>query len=138
MKKHMRSCAGVVGVFLGTILALQSLALSEVSAQQAPLQGSVIDQGLSSLAQDVNLPTTSGNVREPLTDALNFLVSFVTLAAVVAVIVAGFFLILGGGSDSAVQRAKKIIIYAIIGIIVIFLSRVIVGFFTQELPRWLL
>lgn len=60
--------------------------------------------------------------------------SFLGLVGVVMVIVAGFYLVLSGGSDTAKDTAKKIILYVVIGLIVIFFARSLVGFFLYGLP----
>ena len=59
---------------------------------------------------------------------INFILTFVAIFAVVAFIVAGFMFILGFGSDSANQRAKKIMIWAAVGLVVIIFSFVLVEF----------
>jgi|SRR3989344_2102013 len=98
---------------------------------------SPVEEGLNTLGSLLNLPTTanSGNVRDVIVDVINFILSFLSLIAVIMVIIAGFYLILGAGSEESVTRAKKIILYTIIGLIVIFFARLIVAFFTVELPN---
>lgn len=59
--------------------------------------------------------------------------SFLALAGVVMVVIAGFYLVLSGGSETAKDSAKKIILYVVIGIVVIFLARSLVGFFLYGL-----
>lgn len=48
--------------------------------------------------------------------------------AVVAIIVAGVFLVVGGQEEANRERARRIIIYAIIGLIVIIAANAIVTF----------
>jgi len=81
----------------------------------------------------VNVPTGSNNLRESIGGALRFIMTFATLAALVTVIASGFFLILGFGTETSTQRAKKILIYTLVGLLVLFFARVIVAFFTEEL-----
>ena len=59
---------------------------------------------------------------------INALLPWAAIAAVVAFIVSGFLFILGFGSDTAIQRAKKIMIWSAIGLVVIILSIVIISF----------
>ena len=61
-------------------------------------------------------------------NVINFLLGFVEIFAILAFVVAGFYFILGFGSDSAIQRARKILIWAAVGIIVIEFSKVLVDF----------
>ena len=53
---------------------------------------------------------------------INFALVFAAVFAVVAFITAGFFFILGFGSDTSVQRAKKIMIWSAVGLVVIIFS----------------
>ena len=95
----------------------------------------LIEDGLGELGDLVDVPTgDASGVREAIVNVINFALSFLALVAVLTIIVAGFFLILGMGSETSSQRAKKIIIYTIVGIVIIFFVRVIVGFFVIELP----
>jgi hypothetical protein len=110
---------------LGIAIALSGALAPDVQAG--------IASGLDELKGQVDIPTGDLNVRDSVEKTLNVIVGFVALAGVVAIITAGMFLLLGMGSESSAQRAKKIIIYAIVGILVIFFARVIVGFFTGEI-----
>jgi|SRR3989338_4400870 len=114
---------------LALILFL-AVSVAVISNTPVPFYASVQD-GIGAIS-GVDLPRSSGisgeGVRETIVSVLNFLISFLALIAVIAIIVAGFVFIFGAGSDTSVERGKKIIIYTIIGLIVIFFARVIVGF----------
>lgn len=90
-----------------------------------------VQDGLNAIVR-INIP--QGNPRVRVVQSLQFLVTFLALAAVIAIIAAGAFFIVGAGSDTAIQRGRKIIVYTIVGLLVIFFAAVIVGFFTVELP----
>jgi amino acid transporter len=65
------------------------------------------------------------------TGVLNILVrvlSFMALAAVVVVVIAGIRLIVSQGEEQEKDKAKKTILYAIIGLVVILLARAIISF----------
>lgn len=102
----------------GTFLASVQDGLNQVSGVDLPKGG---------------VGVNASGVREKIVVTLNFLISFLALIAVIAIIIAGLLLILGAGSDASVQRAKKILIYTLVGLLVIFFSRVIVGII-QEIP----
>ena len=55
-----------------------------------------------------------------------FVLDILTLVAVIVIIIAGIRLIVSMGAEEAKNAAKKTIIYAIIGLIVVLLSRIIV------------
>ncbi len=79
----------------------------------------------------------NGPVQAPLRDVLlSFLykaLNFLAFAGVVMIIIAGFTFVLSGGSETAKDRAKKIILYVIIGLIVVLFARAGVGFFLNGL-----
>ena len=54
--------------------------------------------------------------------------SYMSLAAVIVIIIAGIWMIVGLGEESSKERAKKIVLYAIIGLLLILLARGIVIF----------
>ena len=59
---------------------------------------------------------------------LNAALTFLAVAAVVAFTVSGFMFILGFGSDTAIQRAKKIMTWSAVGILVTLLSYILTAF----------
>ena len=75
----------------------------------------------------------AGATRDSIVRVINFVLTFLALVAVVFVIVGGFRILAAGGNEENVTKGRKTIIYAIIGLLVIFFARVIVGFFTGEL-----
>ncbi len=79
---------------------------------------------------------TGVNVRATVAGALIFVLNFVALAAVVVIVIAGIRLIVSQGDQEQKETAKKTIFYAIAGLVIILLARVIVGFVTQELPQF--
>ena len=88
-----------------------------------------VDLGRGKIEGQVNVPMSADpDIRQFVVDVINFIVNFVALAAVIAIIVAGFYLLMGFGTETSSQKARKIILYAVIGIIVIFFSKIIVNF----------
>ena len=75
----------------------------------------------------------AGATADSIVAVINFVLTFLALIAVIFVIVGGFRILMAGGNEESVTKGRKTIIYAIIGIVIIFFSRVIVGFFTGEL-----
>jgi len=121
-------------IILGIAFAFGlTMGLTTEQAVAPGVSAGLIEDGLGQLGDLVETPQT-GDFREVLVRVINFALSFLALIAVLTIIVAAFFLILGMGSETSSQRARKIIIYTIIGLLVIFFVRVIVGFFIIELP----
>ena len=59
---------------------------------------------------------------QAIASVINFILLFAGIFAFVAFVVAGFIFILGFGADQANQRAKKIMIWAAVGLVVIIFS----------------
>jgi hypothetical protein len=74
-------------------------------------------------------------IRDVVLRALGFVLDFLALAAVVFIIIAGIRLIISQGSDEQKDKAKKTILYVIIGLLIVLFARVIVGFFTDTIPN---
>lgn len=72
--------------------------------------------------------STETSIRVLILKIITFILNIVLLLAVAAVIVAGIYLIVSGGDEAQKDKAKNIILYAVIGILVILLSRVLVIF----------
>lgn len=95
------------------------------------VRASLIGDGLNTAASGTGLPTT--DIRTTIGDILRYVVTFVALAALVAIVAAGIIFIVGGGSETAIQRGKRIILYTVVGLFIVFLARVLVLFVTQDL-----
>ena len=61
------------------------------------------------------------------TQGINILLSLIVIAAVVVIIIAGFRMAAGGGNPDQITKAKKTIIWAILGLVVAFMSFSIVA-----------
>ena len=93
--------------------------------------GGTSDSELGDLAD----PGTSNlDVRALVLDILAWVLNFLALLAVIYIIVAGIRLIVSQGDDDQKGKAKKTIMFVIVGLIVIILARVIVGFILTEVP----
>ncbi len=83
-----------------------------------------------------DLPEGSNlNLRGLVLEIIGWVLSFLALLAVIYIIIAGIRLIVSQGDDDQKGKAKKTIMYVVVGLIVIILARVIVGFVTTEVPN---
>jgi type IV secretory pathway VirB2 component (pilin) len=105
-------------VIIGLVVIL--LAKVIVAFIYAALGGNLADIG-------INIPGGTGDIRQVITSVLNTVLNFVGLIAVIAIVIAGIWLIVGMGSDESKDRAKKIILYTIIGLIIILLAKLLVN-----------
>lgn len=110
----------IVGAVAWATMATQAVA--------QVFDGPGIAGGLNQAGGLAGLP--SGDVRSTIIRILSTVLSFLALAAVIAIIIAGIYLIVGLGSDDSKDRAKKIIFYTLIGLIIVLFARVIVGLVT--------
>lgn len=69
-----------------------------------------------------------GDVKTSITKVINYLLTFLGILAVIMIIYAGILMIMAQGEEENVEKGKKIIIWAVVGIIVITLSYAIVNF----------
>lgn len=115
---------------MNTLLLHAYFFLSRASAQV--FNGPGLEGGINEAAQ-IEGPVHM-TLRNFILSLLYKVLGFLGLAGVVMVVVAGLYLILSGGSDTAKDTAKKIILYVVIGLVVIFVARSLVGFFLVGLP----
>jgi type IV secretory pathway VirB2 component (pilin) len=108
------------------------LALAGVTAF-APIASAV---NLGSNDPGGELPEGSNlDLRGLILDIVGWVLNFLALLAVIYIIIAGIRLIVSQGDDDQKGKAKKTIMYVVVGLIVIILARVIVGFVTTEVPN---
>jgi hypothetical protein len=73
--------------------------------------------------------TNNGNrISDVIKAIINILSAFVGVAAIIMIIISGFRYVTSGGDPNNVSSAKKTLIYAIIGLIIVALAQVIVHF----------
>jgi len=119
---HLRSLEKNIA-YAGTFAYLQLVSYAKAfAAFGGPLPG------INGLAEG-----GANQTRSTIIGIVNFVLGFIALVAVIFVIVGGIRIMAAGGNEENVTKGRKTIIYAIIGLIVIFFARVIVGFFTEEI-----
>lgn len=88
-----------------------------------------IAQTLSS--QDVNIPNGTGD--QVLQAGLNIAYLVGGIIAVIVIIIAGFTLVTNGGEPEAIKKAKNMILYAVIGLVVIMIAFTVTWFVVGRL-----
>ena len=103
-------------------------------------QGSANTTGNANTAQQTTIPaiknpfggkTLSGAISQGIT----ILLSLIVIAAVIVIIIAGFRMAASGGNPDNIKKAKQTIIWAIIGLVVAFMSFAIVQIVQSLLQR---
>lgn len=74
------------------------------------------------------------NLKDAIVKAIAFVLDFLALIAVVFIIIAGVRLIVSQGDEGERDKAKKTILYVVIGLIVVILARVIVNVTVDTAP----
>lgn len=80
---------------------------------------------------NISSPDLSATV-QIMTKAINYFNGFVGLVTVILIIYAGFLVLTGAGDDEKVKKAKKIILYAFIGIFLLVASYALFNFFVLK------
>jgi type IV secretory pathway VirB2 component (pilin) len=80
-----------------------------------------------------NIGGAPGDIRQTILDVLGKVLNFMALVAVVVIVIAGIRLVIAGADEQQRDKAKKMIMYAIIGLVVIILASAIVSFIADTL-----
>jgi hypothetical protein len=129
-RSAMRNLYSSVGYRLGLLSLILSLGPGRALAQI--FNGPGLSGGVDT-AKAIDGPIQA-DTRTVVLRILRVALDYLALAAVIMVIVAGLFLIFSLGNEEAKNKAKNIVKYVVIGLLVILFARVVVGFFTVELP----
>lgn len=95
-------------------------------AHAAAFDGGGVFEGLGFASAIAGL--ANGDIRSTTIGIVITVLSFLALLAVIVIIAAGIYLIVGMGSDESKEKAKKMILYTIIGLVVVFFAVLIVSF----------
>lgn len=108
------------------VMVIAAVTLSAFNVVPALAQGGLIrpDDAPTSITDATG---GQGSFRELAKTFLNFILGFLGFLAVVMVIYGGFLYVTAAGKQEKVDEGKKIILYAIIGIVIILLSFAIVN-----------
>lgn len=99
-----------------------------------------LDRGLQEGGSGLTIPEGGAKISKDISrkpfgelviDIVNYFIGFLGIVAVVIFIYAGVLWVVAGGSEEQVTKAKKMMIYASLGIIVVIMSYSIVRFLTS-------
>lgn len=117
--KNLSAVPTLIGSFLSPPIALAYTAL---------YGGTGLKGGIDAAAGVTGVSTA--DPRAVVINIITTVLDFAALLAFVMVVIAGFYLVLSLGNDDGKDKAKKIIYYTLIGLVVLLFSRVIVGLVT--------
>lgn len=95
-------------------------------------QGSTTTGNFAGPIPTIGGASNTGNIRQIILSVLTYVLNFLALFAIIFIVVAGFRLIVSQGEEEQKEKAKKTILYVVLGLIAVLFARVIVGFFTEE------
>jgi hypothetical protein len=105
--------------------------VTSIALMMATMVPAVNAQGFISSTDNPSAVSTAtggqGSFRQLALTIVNFFLTFLGLIAVVMIIYGGFLYVTAAGNQEKIESAKKIIMYAVIGIVVILLSFAIVN-----------
>lgn len=111
--------------YFSYLLALPALWVTKAYAQNPGFFGN--PKG----GQPNIVAAAEGNLGTNISDVINYFLGILGLIAVAFLIYAGILMVTAGGNDEQVTKARKIIMYAVAGIVIILLSYTIVTFTTD-------
>jgi len=109
-----------------TAMALLLAVMPEAHASGGLFQAQIFDPNRD-LPDNIDTAGGGTTLRDIILLAINFILGFVGLIAVLMIIYGGFRLLTSGGDEEGSKDAKNIILYAIIGIIIILFSFAIIN-----------
>jgi hypothetical protein len=91
------------------------------------------DFGLESSAGEAGLSTTGGDLEARAGDLVGQLLGFVGIIYMILIIIAGVMWMTAGGNEEKVSKARKMILGATIGVIIVFSAYAITDFVLSSL-----
>lgn len=107
-------------ILLISIIFILGMSLILPVLAQDDAQG-IINKQLKDLGQ-VGLPAEPANPVDPIVNLVKMSLSVLAVVFLILIIYAGFRWMLSGGNSETIEKAKKIMIAAAVGLLIIFLS----------------
>lgn len=92
-----------------------------------------LDAGIELAKQGINDIEKDRTLSEFIQDIVVYLLTFISIIAVIYIIYAGFNILIGNGDEEKLKKSKTTIIYVAIGIVLIWLAWPITNFFLNIL-----
>jgi len=109
---------------LSMSLVLPILAQAQSTQQPSPSANTakgIINKQLNDL-EAIGLPAEPANPVDPIVNLVKMCLSVLAVVFLILIIYAGFRWMLSGGNSETIEKAKKIMIAAAVGLLIIFLS----------------
>lgn len=119
MHTKLRVVSGLLGSLAGLVFPIAVLA-------QSAFDGGGTEEGLLYASGIVGIG--QGSIRETILRILYVVLSYLALLAVIIIVAAGIYLVLSFGSEEVKERVKRVLIYTVVGLVIVALARLFVGF----------
>ncbi|NDK10167.1 hypothetical protein GW846_05320 [Candidatus Gracilibacteria bacterium] len=138
--KHVLQIFCLILLFLGSFMGVDAAFFDQFSGQGSPEIRYCDDPGECGLERgtqiirgEVDGLETDRSLSEYVQDVVLYLLTFISLIAVIYVIYAGFQILIGNGDEEKLKKSKLTIIYVVLGIAVIWLAWPITLFIMRAL-----
>lgn len=118
---------------LHSIVRLLRFGFSVPRADARVFDGAGMQAGFQYMSQSIT-GFFQGGLKNIAIRIVNTVLNLVGIVAVIMIVIAGIYLITGQGSDDSRTKAKNIILWTGVGLVVILLSRFLVAFVLQISP----
>ena len=81
----------------------------------------------------INNPINYQDLTALVLSVINLAINFSVLIAVIALIIAGFKYILAMGDEDKTEKATKSLVFALVGLVIVFIAPLIVKYVTEFL-----
>jgi hypothetical protein len=127
----LRMMLGVGGLFflLAALTVPQAVSAIDFLPSGSGDPCAVQPDAVACSGRDDNITGTDGIILQ----AAGLIAIVAGIAAVIAIIVSGIMFITAAGDSNKISTARNIIIYAVVGLIVIFLARTVVVFVVKNI-----
>ena len=109
------------------VFGLMVGALSLLAVFPALANAAILNPGTDNPSEVSAATGGEGSLRSLILRMVNYFLTFLGVLAVIMIIYGGVTYVTAAGKDEAVGNAKKIIMYALIGIIIVLLSFAVVN-----------
>ncbi len=122
----------LIGLLSGVLMVMLGVGSPMVYAENSETNDDLICDSLES--EELKAAAgcgTKGTVPDVLSVAINVVISVMGIAAVVVIMYGGFLLLTSTGDAAKVTKGRRVIIYAVVGLVVAILAYVIVNFISS-------
>lgn len=117
---------------LWIVAAVVLVAPVVVSAQPNDLRFGVYDSGETEYGEvTTSAGMTESSIGEILVNIMNWLMAILGIGAIISFVIAGILYLVAGGDEGKTDKAKMMMVYAIIALVVALVGYVIVNTVTQ-------